>query len=167
MIKIINHCWIEPEEFGEVPYPLKEIQDYFSPNIRISNELYRRGYKLPKSLQFIKDLYDNLEEEGLEKTDCDISIMYEEIDDFEIRQTYIHFVFSSFSISCIQEDNSDNYYWRLRIEENEGPFAIAEDFKIPGYAEAIDLPYVYDFENSCLIVISDHVREWHKAVSLF
>ena len=130
MIKIVNDCWIESEELGEVPYPLVEIQDYFSPNIDTKNDLYRRGYKLPKSLQFIEDLYENLVWEELEETDCDISIMYEgeDEDDFESpKRTYIHFFFSYFSISCIQEDNSDSYYWLLRMREDKGAFAIAQD----------------------------------------
>lgn len=175
MIKIVNHCWIESEEMGEIPYPLGEIQDYFSPNIDAKNDLYR-GYKLPKSLQFIEDVYENLQDEGLEETDCDIDITYEgEGDNLEEipEKEYIHFNFGSFTISYIQEYNSDHYYWVLRIKDNSAntkDFAVAKDFASNGFAEPINFPYFYDLDNNILTVKSrDYWTEdegWHQAVRI-
>ncbi|MGK7883061.1 MAG: hypothetical protein AB4057_00345 [Crocosphaera sp.] len=176
MIKIINDCWIESEEMGEVPYLLSEIVDYFSPNISRTNYLYSKNYKLPPSLQFLDDLYESLVDEGLEETYCDIDIRYEgEGDDLEQipEKEYIHFCFSSFTVSYIQEYNSDNYYWILRIksdDSNKEGFARAKDFSSDGFAEPINFPYFYDLDNKILTVKSrDYWTEdegWHQAVRI-
>ncbi|MGK7881127.1 MAG: hypothetical protein AB4060_13635 [Crocosphaera sp.] len=176
MIKIVNDCWIELQEMEEVPYLLSEIVDYFSPDISRTNYLHRKNYKLPPSLQFLDDLYENLQDEGLEETYCDIDIRYEGYGDGLEQipeKEYIHFSFDSFTISYIQEYNSDHYYWVLTIKDNSSKtksFAVAKNLPSNGFAEPVNFPYFYDLDNNILTVKSrDYWTEkevWHQAVRI-